>query len=135
MPRSRWRSSCIKRHRVKWILIVDDDPDVRDVLQQFLTLEGYKVCTATNGLKALERLHKGPKPGLILLDLMMPVMDGFAFRAEQRRDPALAPIPVVIITAVHDAKRSAATLGINEWMSKPVEFDRLVGVASRYCAS
>lgn len=121
--------------RVKWILIVDDDPDVREVLQQFLTLEGYEVSTATNGREALERLHHGQPPGLILLDLMMPEMDGFAFRVEQRNDPVLAPIPVVIITAVHDAKRSAAKLGISEWMTKPVEFDQLVGMASRYCAA
>jgi two-component system response regulator MprA len=120
---------------VKWILVVDDDPDVREVLQQFLPLEGYEVSTATNGREALERLHTGQPPGLILLDLMMPEMDGFAFRAEQRSDPTLAPIPVVIITAVHDAKRSAAKLGITEWMSKPVEFDQLAGMASRYCAA
>jgi two-component system, chemotaxis family, chemotaxis protein CheY len=119
---------------VKWILVVDDDPDVREVLQQFLTLEGYEVSTAANGREALERLHTGQLPGLILLDLMMPEMDGFAFRAQQRSDPALAPIPVVIITAGHDAKRSAAKLGVSEWMFKPVEFDQLVGMASRYCA-
>jgi CheY-like chemotaxis protein len=120
---------------VKWILVVDDDPDVREVLQQFLTLEGYEVSTATNGREALERLHTGQLPGLILLDLMMPEMDGFAFRAKQRSDPTLAPIPVVIITAVHDAKRSAAKLGVSEWMVKPVEFDELVDMASRYCAA
>jgi two-component system chemotaxis response regulator CheY len=119
---------------VKPVLIVDDDPDVRDVLGQFLTLEGFSVETARNGREALERLHNGELPGLILLDLMMPVMDGCTFRLEQAQDPHIAAIPVVVISAVHDANRRASKMGVDGCMMKPLEFDRLAGLVSQYCA-
>jgi CheY-like chemotaxis protein len=82
----------------------------------------------------LDRLRQGDLPGLILLDLMMPVMAGCAFRLEQERDPQIATIPVVVISAVHDARRRASGMGVADWMSKPIEFDRLAGLASRYCS-
>jgi CheY-like chemotaxis protein len=118
---------------VKPVLIVDDDADVREVLGQFLALEGFSVETARNGREALERLHRGERPGLILLDLMMPVMDGCSFRAEQARDPQIAAIPVVVISAVHDASQRASKMGVEGWMMKPLEFDRLAGMVSHYC--
>jgi CheY-like chemotaxis protein len=81
------------------VLVVDDDRDIRETLREVLTDAGYEVVAAENGRAALEQLRAGCRPALILLDLMMPVMDGLAFRAEQLADAALETIPVVLITA------------------------------------
>jgi CheY-like chemotaxis protein len=81
------------------ILIVDDDREVRDTLQNILTVEGYQVVSAANGLEALELLDDGYRPCIILLDLMMPIIDGWQFLAERAASPALATIPVLVITA------------------------------------
>jgi CheY-like chemotaxis protein len=116
---------------LKSVLIVDDDADIRDMLRELFAMEGYLVATARNGRDALEQLHDGEAPDLILLDLMMPVMDGWQFRAEQQRDPHLAPIPVVILSAVHNASERAAGLGAVACMQKPVEFDELIQTAER----
>lgn len=117
---------------LKTILIVDDDADVREMLSQFFTIEGYAVSTAQNGREALEQLHHGEQPDLILLDLMMPVMDGWQFRAEQQRDPTLASIPVVVLSAVYNARERASMLGAVDYMQKPVEFDKLIETAEHY---
>ncbi len=117
---------------LKSILIVDDDADVREMLSQFFAIEGYSVLTARNGRDALDQLHHGEQPDLILLDLMMPVMDGWQFRAEQQRDPSLAPIPVVVLSAVYNARERASMLGAVDYMQKPVEFDKLIETAERY---
>ena len=80
------------------ILVVDDDAAVVRPLARFLELEGFTPVTAANGLEALTYLRGGGDASVIVLDLRMPVMDGWAFRREQLRDPALAPIPVVVLT-------------------------------------
>lgn len=117
---------------LKSILIVDDDADVREMLSQFFAIEGYSVVTAANGREALDHLHHGDLADLILLDLMMPVMDGWQFRAEQQRDPKLARIPVVVLSAVYNARERAAQLGAVDYMQKPVEFDKLIETAERH---
>ncbi len=117
---------------LKSILIVDDDADVREMLGQFFAIEGYSVATAGNGQEALDRLREGQLADLILLDLMMPVMDGWQFRVEQQRDPRLAPIPVVVLSAVYNARERAAMLGAVDYMQKPVEFDKLIETAERH---
>jgi CheY-like chemotaxis protein len=117
---------------LKSILIVDDDADVREMLSQFFAIEGYRVATAQNGQDALDQLRKGQQTDLILLDLMMPVMDGWQFRVEQQRDPQLAPIPVVVLSAVYNAREKAALLGAVDYMQKPVEFDKLIETAERH---
>jgi CheY-like chemotaxis protein len=117
---------------LKSILIVDDDADVREMLSQFFAIEGYSVATARNGKDALDQLRTGQQADLILLDLMMPVMDGCQFRVEQQRDPELAPIPVVVLSAVYNARERAALLGAVDYMQKPVEFDKLIETAERY---
>jgi CheY-like chemotaxis protein len=117
---------------LKSILIVDDDADVREMLSQFFSIEGYEVATARNGQEALEQLRQGQLADLILLDLMMPVMDGWQFRMEQQRDPHLAPIPVVVLSAVYNARERAALLGAVDYMQKPVEFDKLIETAERH---
>src|SRR5207249_387698 len=81
------------------VLVVEDDFDLRDALVPILEYEGHRVVSAANGREALDWLHAMPPPSLILLDLMMPVMNGEEFRAEQLRDPALASIPGVILSA------------------------------------
>ncbi len=118
---------------LKSILIVDDDADVREMLGQFFAIEGYSVATAGNGREALDQLrHADRLADLILLDLMMPVMDGWQFRMEQQRDPRLASIPVVVLSAVYNARERAALLGAVDYMQKPVEFDKLIEAAERY---
>lgn len=82
------------------ILIVDDDPDIRDALDELLADRGFTVLTASNGAEALKLLRtQSAPPSIILLDVMMPVMDGYGFLEERRTDPALSRIPVAIITA------------------------------------
>jgi CheY-like chemotaxis protein len=110
------------------ILVVDDDRDLRTTVAQVLQDEGYHVAEASNGKEALERLHEGPAPDLLLLDLMMPVMNGEQFRQEQRKEPQLARIPVVVMTAagsrVNDRIAAIAPAAV---LQKPVGLDDLLG--------
>lgn len=104
-------------------------------MRELLADEGYDVRVAANGAEALERLRSGPRPGLILLDLAMPVMDGAQFRVEQRRDQALAPIPVVILTAVEEAELRARDLEVEGYLRKPIDPERLIATVARYQAA
>jgi CheY-like chemotaxis protein len=113
------------------ILIVEDDLDVREALTQVLEFEGYSVVGATNGREALDRLRAGALPSLILLDLMMPVMDGLQFRAAQMRDPSLAHIPVVVISADGKVDQKVASLGVAGYMKKPLDVDSLLALIAR----
>jgi CheY-like chemotaxis protein len=114
------------------ILIVEDDVDVRDALVQVLEFEGYRVTSATNGAEALAELRAGAPPGLILLDLMMPVMDGRQFRVAQLADPALARIPVVVLSADGGVEQKATTMGAAAYLKKPIEVDSLLDVVARF---
>ncbi len=110
------------------ILVVDDDADIRDALEQVLLSAGNRVSTAKNGKDALD-LIQTIRPDVILLDLMMPVMDGFRFREAQKQDRALADIPVVIISAV--AAQNAAALGdVAACLAKPFSIDVLLDTIS-----
>ena len=113
------------------ILIVEDDLDVREALTQVLEFEGYSVDGATNGQEALDRLRAGNLPSLILLDLMMPVMDGLQFRAAQMRDPSLAGIPVIVISADGKVDQKVASLGVAGYMKKPLDVDSLLELIAR----
>jgi CheY-like chemotaxis protein len=112
------------------VLIVDDEPSVREVLALLFEQEGWAVRTAANGVEALEVL-RGWQPDLILLDLMMPVMDGWQFRKEQKLDPAIADIPLVVITAT--GKRPVL-VDAAELVMKPLDLNRLFEAIGRYCA-
>ena len=90
------------------ILLVEDDPDIRISLQSILAEEGFEVVACSNGRDALASLGTMTAPDLIILDLMMPVMDGWQFRIQQKNDPALAQIPVIAISA--DASSKAAAI-------------------------
>jgi CheY-like chemotaxis protein len=117
------------------ILLVEDDPDSRACMRSLLELEGYVVHTAADGAEALKRLRSGLEPGLIVLDLMMPGMDGFQFRKEQLRDPKLSAIPVVIYSGHHDAKANAALLEPTAYIQKPIDFDSFLDLVSTHCTT
>jgi CheY-like chemotaxis protein len=113
------------------ILLVDDDLDIREALTDTLEDRGFQVVSATNGLEALELLRSmAVRPSVILLDLMMPIMDGYGFLDAQRKDPKLAAIPVAIITAGHGVDRDR--LGDSApVVAKPIKVPHLVDLLRR----
>jgi CheY-like chemotaxis protein len=114
------------------VLLVEDDFDLRDALVPILEYEGHQVVSAANGKEALDRLQSMPAaPSLILLDLMMPVMGGEEFRAEQLRDPRLASIPVVVVSARAQAAEKAARMGALACLQKPFDVEELLDVVRR----
>jgi CheY-like chemotaxis protein len=116
------------------ILVVEDDPDIRTGLAELLAVvTGHVVRTAANGLEALDRLRGGSAPCIILLDLMMPVMNGWDFRTEQLRDPSLAAIPVVVLSGAADVPHHAARLGAVAWATKPFKMDALLRAVEQHC--
>jgi CheY-like chemotaxis protein len=114
------------------VLIVEDDRDTRESLAALLEAEGYRVLEAEHGAVALDVLRRSPVC-IILLDIFMPIMNGHAFIQEQRRDPALAGIPVVVMTADAAAAGDAARRGVAEAMTKPLDHDRLLEVVAHHC--
>jgi CheY-like chemotaxis protein len=113
-----------------FVLVVEDDEDIRDVLATVLHESGYSVIIAKNGEEALQRLRTGTcRPCVILLDLWMPVMDGWQFREEQRKDSSLAGIPVVALSG----DREAQAFDTAAYLSKPVQFNQLVSTVERFC--
>jgi CheY-like chemotaxis protein len=117
------------------ILVVDDDRDIRDSLIETLEDHGFRATGAGNGAEALDVLRKGTeRPSLILLDLMMPVMDGREFREEQLKNPTWAEIPVVVISAYSDAEARARSLDA-ECMRKPLALRPLIDMVRRHCAA
>jgi CheY-like chemotaxis protein len=114
------------------IMVVDDDDDIRETLVGLLEDEGYPVKAFPTGRDALDALLAGLEPRVILLDLMMPVMDGAEFRRAQLADPKLAPIPVILITAagLEPIKRS----DYSEVLRKPLKIDRVLASIASYCS-
>jgi len=112
-------------HDAKKVLVVDDDPDMRDMLCDRLASAGYEVEQAGDGAQALACLKRGRRPSLILLDLAMPVMNGWEFLAERDRDPALRKIPVVVISAQQDVADRLAALHA-DYLAKPITIARLL---------
>src|SRR5687768_1919238 len=107
----------------KQVLVVEDDPDLRDMMEQLLHLEGFAPLTAPNGREALNLLEAGALVKVILLDLMMPVMDGWEFRRRQRTNPRVAGIPVVVMSAVdHDRVREIEAVAS---FRKPLAFNQV----------
>jgi CheY-like chemotaxis protein len=114
------------------ILIVDDDDDIRESVADALDDAGYRVASAANGIEALTLLREQHlRPDAILLDVMMPGMDGMAFRAEQRSDLELAHIPVILFSAYGSAKNVAQELGVAAFVKKPLRLDDLLDVIRR----
>ncbi len=116
------------------ILIVEDDRDLREALSQILRDEGYEVAGAAHGREALELLRGDfRRPALILLDLTMPVMNGWQFRSHQRRDPELSGIPVVVLSAGDHLAEQMESLEIEEYVSKPIDLVQLLAMIERHC--
>lgn len=115
------------------VMVVEDDYAIRETLTELLEEEGYRVTQASNGAEALARLRdvEGP-PRLILLDLMMPVMDGWEFRHAIAEDPRLASIPVVVISADHSLDRKVSSMRVQGWLSKPFELGQLLDAVGRF---
>jgi CheY-like chemotaxis protein len=116
------------------ILIVEDEADIRELMQELLEIEGYSVDAACDGQDGLDRLRAYADldmPNLILLDIMMPVKDGFAFRVEQESDPRLARIPVVVVSADAHVEEKRIRMGARAALRKPVDYDRFLMVLAQ----
>ena len=113
------------------VFIVEDDLDTREMLGRFLELEGYHVESAENGKMALERLESGVPACVILLDLMMPVMDGWQFRQAQARRAGLAGIPVIVVSAA--GRDRIQKIDADAYLSKPVDLEELLGCVTQFC--
>jgi two-component system cell cycle sensor histidine kinase/response regulator CckA len=111
------------------LLVIEDDADIRGALDGLLSMEGFHVAGCSNGREALDWLRASPKPDVILLDLMMPVMDGWQFRVAQKADPEFANIPVLALSA--DATAKAAAIDADAYLRKPVDYDTLVDAIDR----
>jgi CheY-like chemotaxis protein len=119
----------------KAVLVVEDSIDTRDSLAFLLRhVGGYQVSTAANGQEALDRLRAGPRPGLILLDLLMPTMNGWEFCHRLRQDPALASIPVVVVSNVGDSPEEVASLRPAACLAKTADLATLLDTVRRHCA-
>lgn len=111
------------------LLVVEDDENIRDAMRLFLEVEGYHVFTAADGSQALELLAREPAPRLILLDLMMPVMDGYEFLRARKAAPALAAIPVVVVSAFSG---DLPGMDVKGFVGKPIDFEQLRVFLDRY---
>jgi signal transduction histidine kinase/DNA-binding response OmpR family regulator len=115
------------------VLVVDDDPTVHDVLRATIAKEGYRLLHAYDGAQALE-LARAEKPDVITLDVMMPKLDGWSVLGKLKSDPALAAIPVIMLTIV-DERTMGYSLGASEYMTKPVDRNRLIELLRRFAAT
>jgi CheY-like chemotaxis protein len=118
-------------HRCRTVLIVEDDAAIRTALQLALEVEGYQVQTASNGKEALELLPQIDTPCLILLDLMMPIMNGWEFASAIRKDMVLGPIPVALVTAY--SEEASGFQGAQALIKKPVDLELLYQVVRKFC--
>ncbi len=112
------------------VLVVDDDPDILEALSEILEAEGFEIRRARNGKEALERLEPDP-PRLILLDLMMPVMDGWEFAQRLKQRPKVAAIPIIVLSADRNVSNKAAEIGAVGHLAKPFELNDLLDMVRR----
>ncbi len=110
----------------KNVLIVEDDLEIREALREILMEESHSVQTAANGAEALKSLEAIQKPDLILLDMMMPIMDGYHFRMLQMKDQTISQIPTIVLSADRNFPYKMKDLGIKHFIKKPLELDRLL---------
>lgn len=115
----------------RWILVVDDDDDVRDTLMLLLDMNGYAVIGASDGHDALQQIRLYGRPGLILLDLRMPHMNGEEFAATLHADTALAPAPIVVFSGDTNAPGIASRMGAQALLKKPVDLTEIIDVVRR----
>ena len=114
------------------ILVVEDDTDMREILEELLAAEGFSVVSARNGREGLDRLRAGFRPSVSLLDLTMPVMDGWEFRARQTADPFLRSIPTIVTTAMPESR--VGPLAGASVLRKPLDLDSLIGLIRSHIA-
>jgi DNA-binding response OmpR family regulator len=114
----------------KGVLIVEDDEDIRDTIKLALEMAGYRAYTAANGREGIDALAFIPRPCVILVDLMMPVLDGWGFAKEVRADERLAGIPLVVLTALGGA---AETIKADRVLMKPLNLDGLYDTVREFC--
>lgn len=112
------------------ILVIEDDRDIRESLRELLESEGYRVKSAAHGREGIELLTQGMRPTLILLDLSMPVMDGWEFMQFIQSSPSMADIPVVVISASGQAKM--ALVQASAYLHKPLNVDRFLELVESY---
>jgi CheY-like chemotaxis protein len=117
------------------VLIVEDEDEIRELLAEMLADHGFGVVTAKNGADGLRALRSGTRPHLVLLDLMMPVMDGWQMRAEMLADPQLAGIPVVIISGAADLQDGIEALAAARVLTKPVKWPVLLECVEAHALS
>jgi two-component system chemotaxis response regulator CheY len=111
-------------------MVVDDDPDILEALAEILEVEGFSIRRARNGKEALERLFPRP-PELILLDLMMPVMDGWEFAQKMKTLPDFKPPPIIVLSADRNVAVKTREIGAVSYLSKPFELDELLGLVRK----
>jgi CheY-like chemotaxis protein len=116
-------------------LVVDDDRDIREAITDLLAVEGYGTAEARDGGAGLAYLRSHPRPGVILLDWNMAPVSGADFMSEFSRDASLADIPVVLLTADTRAEEKARAQGLSILLTKPIDVERMLAIASRYCGS
>ena len=114
----------------KKILLVDDEPEILEICRDYLKASGYDVVTASDGAQGLFAARR-EKPDLVVLDLMMPVMDGWEFRRVQQADPKLARVPTIVLSALDQAR--AVDLRPAAFLKKPLDFDLLLQLVREYC--
>jgi CheY-like chemotaxis protein len=114
------------------ILLVDDDPHIRNTMRGILEEEGWQVTLAADGREALAHLHAGLRPRVILLDLTMPGMDGAQFMARRRQEADLLQIPVYLFSATRGAAERARELGAVGLLPKPVQLEYLLSVVDQH---
>lgn len=114
----------------KRVMVVDDDEDMQELLQAALEIEDYEVVTAENGITALEKLEAGI-PDLILLDLMMPRMDGYTFAQELNKRGLQSSIPIIVLSADVNAGQRVQQMGAESYITKPFDLMYLLGQVSR----
>jgi two-component system, OmpR family, response regulator CpxR len=116
------------------ILVIEDDSAIREMLVQTLEEEGFAAVGTGDGMEALSYLQTtSGLPCVILLDLMMPGMNGWQFRQIQQDHPAIGAIPVVLLSARPDVRASLAEIGVDAYVPKPINFDLLMNIIRRYC--
>jgi two-component system chemotaxis response regulator CheY len=121
--------------RSRQILVVEDEAVIQEGLMELLEIEGHTVATASNGAEAIEWLRKSIRPCVIILDLRMPVMDGFAFLNEMRSDESLRDIPVIVLSGDRNIPQIAAQLDVTDFLEKPIDIEKLMSIANSYCPS
>jgi CheY-like chemotaxis protein len=113
------------------VAIIEDDAEFRNMLRELLEEEHYQVIAVSNGAEALETLRSAAVPNVILLDVSMPIMDGFDFLRHRNEDPRLSSVPVVLVTNAKPHERPTA--GVNDVVRKPIDIDEVLFAIKRYC--